>query len=162
MLPGCAAKSIYWGHPTTDLSPPGAGTPRSRVDTLLGPPYTQDESNGVLRAWYLYDRGFVGTLEHTSAGEKILWAPIMAWGELVSLGLVELMILCQTPCQKGLLEVKYDQGDRLVQATEHIPPDAHPALKGGMTRAVRNDLAVCQGVRERRRPSTLPESDVSP
>ncbi|MGB5495156.1 MAG: hypothetical protein WBM97_11840 [Sedimenticolaceae bacterium] len=162
MLPGCAAKSMYWGHPATDLSSLSAGTPRSRVDALLGLPDKQDESNGIRHAWHLYDRGFVGTLEGTSAGEKILWAPIMAWGELVSLGLVELMILCQTPCQKGLLEVKYDQEGHLLQATEHIPPDAHPAVKECMTRPVRNDLAVCQGVRERRRPSTLPESGNSP
>ena len=162
MLPGCAAKRNYWGHPATDLSSLSAGTSRSRVDTLLGPPDKQDESNGIRQAWYLYDRGFVGTLEDTSAGEKILWAPIMAWGELVSLGLVELMILCQAPCQKGLLEVRYDQEDRLLQSTEHIPPDTHAAVKGCMTRPVRNDLAVCQGVRERRRPSTLPKSDVAP
>ena len=162
MLPGCAAKRNYWGHPATDLSSLSAGTPRSRVDTLLGPPDRQDESNGIKQAWYLYDRGFVGTLEDTSAGAKILWAPIMAWGELVSLGLVELMILCQAPCQQGLLEVRYDQEDRLLQATEHIPPNTHPAVKGCMTRPVRNDLAVCQGVRERRRPSTLRKSDVEP
>jgi len=162
VLPGCAAKRSYWGHPATDLSSLSAGTPRSRVDALLGPPDKQDDSNGAGQAWYLYDRGFVGTLEYTSAGEKILWAPIMAWGELVSLGLVELMILCQAPCQKGLLEVDYDQEDRLLQATEQVPPHTHPAVKGCMTRAVRNDLAVCQGVRERRRPSTLPESRDSP
>ena len=162
MLPGCAAKRNYWGHPATDLSPLRAGMPRSRVDALLGSPDKQDESNGIRQAWYLYDRGFVGTLEETSAGEKIIWVPIMAWGELVSLGLVELMILCQAPCQKGLLEVRYDHKDRLLQATEQIPPDAHPAVKECMTRPVRNDLAVCQGVRERRRPSTLPESGGSP
>ena len=162
MVPGCAAKRNYWGHPATDLSSLSAGTPRSRVDTLLGPPDRQGESDGIRQAWYLYDRGFVGTLEDTSVGEKILWAPIMAWGELVSLGLVELMILCQAPCQKGLLEVGYDQEDRLLQATEQIPPDTHPAVRGCMTRPVRNDLAVCQGVRERRRPSTLPESGNSP
>jgi hypothetical protein len=162
ILPGCAAKRNYWGHPATDLSSLSAGTPRSRVDDLLGAPERQDESNGIKQAWYIYGRGFVGTLEGTSVGEKILWAPIMAWGELVSLGLVELMILCQAPCQKGLLEVRYDQEDRLLQAAEQIPPDAHPAVKGCMTRAVRNDLAVCQGVRERRRPSTLPEPGGSP
>lgn len=162
ILPGCAAKRTYWGHPATDLSPLSAGTPRSRVDALLGPPEKQDELGGIKQVWYLYDRGFVGTLEETSAGEKIFWAPVMAWGELASLGLVELMIHCQAPCQKGLLEVRYDQEDRLLQATEHIPPDAHPAVKGCTTRAVRNDLAVCQGVRERGRPSTLPESGSLP
>jgi hypothetical protein len=162
MLPGCAAKRNYWGHPATDLSSLSAGTPRSRIDDLLGAPERQHESSGIKLAWYLYDRGFVGTLEDTSAGEKILWAPIMAWGELVSLGLVELMIHCQAPCQKGLLEVRYDQQDHLLQATEQIPPDEHPAVKGCMTTAVRNDFAVCQGVRERRRPSTLPESGNSP
>ena len=72
------------------------------------------------------------------------------------------MILCQAPCQKVLLEVEYEQEDRLLQAPEQVPPDTHPAVKGCMTRAVRNDLAVCQGVRERRRPSTLPESRDSP
>lgn len=162
MLPGCAAKSNYWGHPATDLSSLSAGTLRSHVDALLGPPDRQEEANGIRQAWYLYDRGFVGTLEDTSAAEKILWVPIMAWGELVSLGLVEVMILCQAPCQKGLLEVEYDQEGRLLRATELIPPDEHPAVKECMTRPVRNDLAVCQGVRERRRPSTLPESGSSP
>ena len=97
ILPGCAAKRTYWGHPATDLSPLSAGTPRSRVDALLGPPEKQDELGGIKQVWYLYDRGFVGTLEETSAGEKIFWAPVMAWGELASLGLVELMIHCQAP-----------------------------------------------------------------
>ena len=56
MLPGCAAKRNFSGHPATDLSPLRAGTPRSRVDALLGSPDKQDESNGIRQAWYLYDR----------------------------------------------------------------------------------------------------------
>ena len=161
-LTGCAAKSAYTGHVATDLSGLNSGISRSEVEKLIGQPEREVQKDGVTHVWYVFDRGFVGTLEKTSAGEKILWAPIMAWGEMVSLGIVELMILCQTPCQKGLLEVRYGADDRLLTATEHTPPDSHPIVKGCATTAIRADLAVCKAVREQARASTLPKLPPTP
>ena len=162
LLTGCATKRSYLGHPSTDLSSLHAGAPRPDVDALLGSPAKEYDSEGIRKAWYLYDRGFVGTLENNSAGEKLFWAPIMAWGEMATVGLAGLMIHCQAPCQRGLLEVKYDRQGRLVFATEHVPADDHPAVEGCMTRPIRVDLAVCRSVRDRVRPSTLPRQEVLP
>jgi len=153
---GCASKRAYMGHPATDLSVVSAGATRAVVDAALGEPERTESRGDALTAWYVYDRGYVGNLEKTSAVEKLAWAPVMAFGEMVSLGLVGWMTACSTPCQKGLLQVEYDSEVRVVGADESFLPDDHPVVVDCARSAVRGEYAVCQGVREQIRPSSLP------
>jgi hypothetical protein len=155
---GCATKSAYMGHPATDLTIVQERATRASVEAAIGTPERTAEEDGALVAWYEYDRGFVGNLEMTSTGEKMLWAPVMAWGEMVSLGLAGWLTVCQTPCQKGLLTVRYDENSRVIDAMESFLPDDHPLVIKCAQSAVRGDVAVCAGVREKVRPSSLPKS----
>lgn len=155
---GCATKSAYMGHAATDLSIIQEHGTRGSIETALGTPERTAQQDAFLVAWYVYDRGFVGNLEEISAGEKMAWAPVMAWGELVSLGLAGWLTACQTPCQKGLLAVRYDERDRVIDAIESFLPDDHPLVSKCAQSAVRGEVAVCAGVREKVRPSSLPKN----
>ncbi len=158
LLCGCATKSAYLGHSATDLSLVQVQGTRESVEASIGTPERTDQQGAVLVASYVYDRGFVGNLEAISTSEKMLWAPVMAWGEVVSLGLAGWLTACQTPCQKGLLTVRYDENDRVIEAIESFLPDDHPLVSKCAQSAVRGEVAVCAGVREKVRPSSLPEN----
>jgi len=153
---GCATKSAYTGHYATDLSFVKPGLARATIESAIGSPEKAEQQGKAVEAWYVIDRGFVGTLEENSVGEKILWAPVMAWGEFVSLGLSGWMVACATPCQKGWLVIVYDEDERVIRASDRFLPDEHPIVADCARSAVRANVAVCQGVRERVRPSSLP------
>jgi hypothetical protein len=155
---GCATKRAYTGHPASDLSVVTVGTTRADVETALGQSEKTESREGALTAWYIYDRGYTGNLETISTGEKLAFAPIMAFGELVSLGLGGWMTACAAPCQKGSLLVQYDSDGRVVSAVESFLPDDHPLVAGCARSAVRGNIGVCQGVRAQVRPSSLPRT----
>ena len=156
----CATKSAYIGHSATDLSSVMPGELRTTVESTIGQPEKVEQHDTTLVAWYVIDRGYVGTLEKNSLGEKILWAPVMAWGEFVSLGLAGWMVACATPCQKGWLVIVYDNEDRVREVSEDFLPDRHPLVEECAKSAVRADIGVCQYVRESVRPSSLPRIGV--
>jgi hypothetical protein len=158
----CATKSAYTGHHATDLSGVKLGELRTTIESTIGQPEKVEEQGEALVAWYVIDRGFVGTLEKNSLGEKVVWAPVMAWGEFVSLGLASWMVACATPCQKGWLVIVYDKSGRVSDVSEDFLPDEHQLVADCAKSAVRADIGVCQGVRERVRPSTLPNRGVAP
>jgi hypothetical protein len=156
---GCATKRAYTGHPASDLSVVKAGATRADVEAALGQPEQTESREGPVTAWYIYDRGYTGNLETISTGEKLAYAPIMAFGELVSLGLGGWMTACAAPCQKGSLMVQYDSDGRVVSAVESFLPDDHPLVAGCARSPVRGNVGVCQGVREQVRPSSLPRTE---
>ncbi len=155
-LSGCATKKAYLGHRATDLSMVSNGASRAQVEASIGSPEKTEQDDKVLTAWYVFDRGFIGSLEEKSGGEKIAWAPVMAWGEMVSLGLGGWITACTTPCQKGWLILQYDEHEQLIKADEMFLPDDHPLVSECARSPVRGENAVCAGVREMARPSSLP------
>ncbi len=157
-LCACATKAAYTGHAATDLAIVQPLAARESVEAAIGLPERTEQRSDLLVAWYVYDRGFIGNLEETSAGEKLLWAPVMAWGEFVTLGLAGWITACQGPCQKGWLIVHYDEQGRVVDAQESFLPDDHPLVADCAQSAVRGEVAVCQGVRDKMRPSSLPHN----
>jgi len=146
------------GHAATNLSIVQEQAARESIEAAIGTPERTVQQGAALVAWYVYDRGFVGNLEENSATEKMLWAPVMAWGEVVSLGLAGWLTACQTPCQKGLLTVRYDEHNRVIDAMESFLPDDHYLVSECSQSAVRGEVAVCAGVREKVRASSLPEN----
>ncbi|MBD3648715.1 MAG: hypothetical protein HUJ31_14970, partial [Pseudomonadales bacterium] len=153
---GCASKRAYVGYPATNLGGLIEGVERKEVDAVLGLPERVEVVPAGAIAYYVIDRGFVGNLEETNPGAKIAWAPVMAWGELVTLGLSGWLVGCQVPCQKAWLAVVYDNAGRLVTAHDTLLPDEHPLVTHCAGSAVRGEVAVCQGVRQQLRPLTLP------
>ena len=77
--------------------------------------------------------------------------------QFVTLGLAGWITACQGPCQKGWLIVRYDGQGRVVDAQESYLPDDHPLVADCAGSAVRGEVAVCQGVRDKVRPSSLPK-----
>lgn len=157
-LNACATKAAYTGHTATELDVVQPRAARATVDAEIGTPERTEQQGDHLVAWYVYDRGFVGNLEEISVGEKLLWAPVMAWGEMVSLGLAGWMTACQGPCQKGWLIVQYDKQDSVIHAEESFLPDDHPLVKDCALSPVRGEASLCQAVREKVRPSSLPHA----
>ena len=159
-LTACATKSAYTGHRATDLSAVKPGVPRTTIESTIGQPEKVKEQDTSLVARYVIDRGYFGTLETNSLGEKRGWAPMMAWGELLSFGLAGWMVACATPCQKGWLVIVYDNEGRVREVSEDFLPDGHPLVEECAKSAVRADIGVCQYVRESVRPSSLPRIGV--
>lgn len=152
---GCASKRAYMGHPATDLSVVGLGATRADVDAALGEPERTESRGDALTAWYIYDRGYVGNLEETSAMTKLAYAPVMAFGEFALLGMGGWLTTCAAPCQKGLLTVQYNGEVRVVGAEESFLPDDHPVVADCARSPVRGKMAVCRGVRQKVRASSL-------
>jgi len=143
-------------HSSNQVWPELRSNQLSAAESAIGSREKAEQQGKAVETWYVIDRGFVGTLEENSVGEKILWAPVMAWGEFVSLGLSGWMVACATPCQKGWLVIVYDEDERVIRASDRFLPDEHPIVADCARSAVRANVAVCQGVRERVRPSSLP------
>lgn len=54
--------------------------------------------------------------------------------------------------------IVYDEDQRVIRTSERFLPDEHPTVADCARSAVRADVAMRQGVRERVRPSSLPVS----
>jgi len=131
LVQGCVAQHAYLGHDETDLSILQTGVSRAAVEEVTGPPERIEQDDGFYIAWYLYDTGYTGRLEKESTFNKITMAPVLAYGELRTLGLYGAALEhCQDVCQKGLLEVSYDARDTLLSARESMLPDTHVLLNG--------------------------------
>jgi hypothetical protein len=85
---GCATQHANFGHGSTDLSGLRAGVSRADVEKVTGAPEGLDAGDGAYVAYYVYDRGYVGTLEGQGTASKIVMVPVLAWGELLTLGLL--------------------------------------------------------------------------
>ena len=156
-LSGCATHRAYFGHESTDLGVFQHGRERADTEVVTGIPERIEYGEQGYTACYLYDRGYVGRIEEQDMAAKIAYVPIMAWGELLTMGVLGVSLdHCQEVCQKGQLAVHYDPSDRLV-ATESLElPDTHPLLDGCIYNAPASMMSLCMAIRDMVRPSTLP------
>jgi len=156
-LSGCATHRAYFGHESTDLGVFQHGRERAATEVVTGIPERIEYGEQGYTAYYLYDRGYVGGIEQQDMATKIAYVPIMAWGELLTMGMLGVSLdHCQEVCQKGQLAVHYDLSDQLV-ATESLElPDTHPLLDGCMYNASASMMSFCMAIRDMVRPSTLP------
>jgi len=157
ILSGCASSRAYFGHESTDFGPFSHVKDRAAAETIVGSPENIESREQGYTAFYIYDRGYVGRLEEQDAATRIVYAPIMAWGELLTLGLLGAALdNCQEMCQKGLLAIHYDQSGRLVSYEQMALPDDHPLLDGCTYNAPSSMVSFCQAIRDTARPSSLP------
>jgi hypothetical protein len=148
LVQGCVTKHAYFGHDETDLSILQTDVSRAAVEKVTGPPERIEQDEGFYIAWYVYDIGYTGRLEKESAFNKITMAPVMAYGELLSLGLLgAVQEHCQDVCQKGLLEVSYDATDTMLSARKSMLPESHVLLNGCLYNTVDDMKAWCAGWR---------------
>ena len=158
-LSGCATHRAYFGHASTDLGALRHGSERAVAEKVIGTPERVERGEQSYTAYYLYDRGYVGRIEAQDMATKLGYAPIMAWGELLTLGILGVSLdHCQEVCQKGQLEARYDPSDRLVTIKGVELADAHPMLDGCLYNAGRSMISFCMAIRDMVRPSTLPPS----
>ncbi len=159
---GCASHRAYFGHASTDLGVFQPGTERTAAEVVTGIPERIEAGEQGYTAYYVYDRGYVGRIEAQHTATKIAYVPIMAWGELLTLGLLGAALdHCQEVCQKGQLAAHYDLSDRLVTTESAALPDTHPLLDGCTYNAPASMFSFCMAIRDRVRPSTLaPAKDV--
>ena len=163
LLSGCAAHRAYFGHDSTDLGELAPGSERAATEKLTGTPEHIEYGEGGYTAYYLYDRGYVGRIEAQDVATKIVYVPIMAWGELLTLGLLGVSLHhCQEVCQKGQLAVRYDPSDQLVAIESRNLPDTHPLLDGCTYNAPASMISFCMAIQEMVRPSTLLPADEVP
>lgn len=156
-LLGCASGRAYFGHEATDLGAFSHGNDRATTEEIAGTPERIESGEQGYTAFYIYDRGYVGRLEEQDTATKIVYVPIMAWGELLTLGLLGVSLdHCQEVCQKGMLAVHYDLSDRLVTYEGVELPFDHPLLDGCTYNAPASMMQFCQAIRGFVRPSTLP------
>lgn len=156
-LTGCASGRAYFGHKSTDLSAFSHAKDRVAVEDIVGLPERIESEEQGYTAFYIYNRGYVGRLEEQNVTTKIVYAPIMAWGELLTMGLLGASLdHCQEACQKGLLAVHYDTSDRLVTYENVDFPDDHSILNGCTYNAPSSMVSFCQAIRETVRSSNLP------
>lgn len=160
---GCATHRAYFGHESTDLGVFQPGSERTAAEVVTGSPERIESAEQGYTAYYLYDRGYVGRIEAQDMATKIVYVPVMAWGELLTLGLLGAALdHCQEVCQKGQLAVHYDPSDRLVAVESVELPDTHPLLDGCTYNAPASMFSFCMAIRDMLRPSTLPPAkDVS-
>lgn len=162
-LVACTTKSACTGHHAPNLSNVNPGQLRATIGLTTGEPELVAQLDSAVVAGYVIDRGFVGTLEKNSIGEKILWAPVMARGDPASPGLAGWLVACATPSQNCWLVVRYDEDNRPSSSTSEVfPPDEHPPVAECASSAVRADIGVCQNVQERVSPSSLPSKGKAP
>jgi hypothetical protein len=158
-LLGCASGRAYFGYESTDLNGLSQVRERVAVEDIVGFPGRIEHREQGYTAFYIYDRGYVGRLEEHDVATKIMYAPIMAWGELLTLGLLGASLdHCQEACQKGLLSVHYGLSDRLVRYENMELPVDHPILYGCMYNAPSSMVSFCQAIRDMARPLNLPPS----
>jgi len=156
-LSGCASGRAYFGHESTDFGAFSHVKDRAAAENIVGLPEIIESGDQGYTAFYIYDRGYVGRLEEQDAATKIVYAPIMAWGELLTLGLLGASLdHCQEVCQKGLLVIHYDQSDQLVSYEQMALPDDHPLLDGCTYNTPSSMVSFCQAIRDTVRLSNLP------
>jgi len=156
---GCASHRAYFGHESTDLGVFQPGSERTAAEVVTGVPDRIESAEQGYTAYYVYDRGYVGRMEAQDMATKIVYVPVMAWGELLTLGLLGAALdHCQEVCQKGQLAAHYDSSDRLLTIESAELPDTHPLLDGCMYNAPASMFSFCMAIRDMVRPSTLPSA----
>ncbi len=107
ILHGCSVKDAAVGIERTDVSQIQIGWSREQVEELLDAPIDAFECPGGTREKYVYDR-------FPSAEPDLGAAAGLAVGSLITLGTFELNYNCHEECQRGILEVVFDDDDTVV------------------------------------------------
>ncbi len=106
-LQGCSVKDAAFGIERTDVSQIQIGWSREQVEELLDAPIDAFECPGGTRTKYIYDR--LPPVE-PNLGEA---AGLVAF-ELLTLGASEIYHSCREKCQRGILDIVFDDNDTVM------------------------------------------------
>lgn len=155
-ISGCATKKFYYGVEATDLSGLFTGMKRPDVERITGSATKVHECDSGSIVTYLYDRGWTGCVGEGMCKDedesKLQTMEIVA--DVFSVGMFSGALgMCIDPCQKGHLEVLYDDHNGLVGVVEH------PTFRKGHCWNRWNsqhENYPCSQIYENRRPSSVP------
>ena len=155
-LSGCATRKFFHGIEGSDLSGLVKGYTPAEVEHITGAPISTFACDtGGIRT-YLYDRGWTGCVgEGRCKPENESGLHAMEIGaDLFSPGMFSgTLNMCIDTCQKGHLEVLYNERNELVGVVEH------PAIREGHCWNRWNNSHQgypCNSIYQHRRPSTVP------
>ena len=104
---GCSVKDATFGKERTDVSQIQVGSSRGEVEELLDAPIDAFECPRGTRTKYVYDR-------FLSAEPDLGAAVGSAVFSLFTIGLTERFFYCHEKCQRGVLEIVFDDSDSVV------------------------------------------------
>ncbi len=104
---GCSVKDATFGKERTDVSQIQVGSSRGQVEELLDAPIDAFECPRGTRAKFVYDR--FPSWEPSLGGAAALGAL-----SILTLGTFEAYDICNERCQRGILQVVFDDNDTVV------------------------------------------------
>jgi len=155
-ISGCATKKFYYGVEETDLSGLFIGMRRQDVEKITGGAIKVFECDSGAVVTYLYDRGWTGCVGEgrcKEEDESKLQAMEMG-ADIFSLGMFSgALNQCIEPCQKGHLEVLYNDKNELAGVVEHPTfRDNYCWNRGNKA----HQGYPCNRIYKHRRPSSVP------
>jgi hypothetical protein len=163
MISSCATQKSYHGIDATDLSWLFHGMPRTEVEAMLGNPIKEMQCRKAKLVTYLYDRGYKGCEGKKYCDDD----PILYFHEVMNmfdtLG-ANLFISnnCFSTCQKGNLEIFYDENGNLRGVKETEPAKdswcwKHFKVFTGHQGMGPRRTVSCSSIYRVREPSTVPK-----
>ena len=114
-LSGCSAYVVAVGIDADRVDLIEVGSTRAEVEDLTNAIEHEEACTGGSRVFYVYDRG--QSPEDPDHPVAMPVAQVLV--SLLSLGVPELYYRCAVDCQKGLLEIVYDQQGHVVAGFPH-------------------------------------------
>lgn len=102
-LTACSPVTYSAGIEPDNLSGVTLGTSRNKIEKLLDSPIHTEICTSGSKAFYVYDRGIPPHDDPALAA--LVWVLL----DVASLGMQELFSVCHGLCQRGILEVLYDE-----------------------------------------------------
>ena len=151
----CATQKFYHGIEATNLSGLFYGMKRHDAEKVTGSALKEVKRGSGVVVTYLYDRGWIGCVGEGGCEaedeSKLQAAEIVA--DIFSLGTFSYALnQCKEPCQKGHLEVFYNDKNVIIGARER------PAKKEGYCWGrwnKRSEGYPCFNIYDNRRPSSV-------
>ena len=127
LLGGCATAAVMGLLDPTDLSGLKKGMSESEIHEILGKPIESKSISRGTTERHGYDRGYVNPLSKESPVLYYGLVPFFSFLDVVTFGS---MGVCILTCQKGWLDLTYDNRGRLGHASEKIANDGGSCWTG--------------------------------
>ena len=138
LLGGCASAAVMGLLDSTDLSGLKKGMSASEVHEVLGKPIESKSISRGTTERHGYDRGYVNPLSKESPNLYYGLVPAFVFIDVVTFGALG---ACTLTCQKGWLDLTYDNRGRLVRASEQTADDGGSCWSGRRRPQCLNNIA---------------------
>ena len=157
VISSCATQKFYHGLEATNLTGLSHGMKRLDAEKITGNPKREFQCDSGTIVTYIYNRGYTGCI---GAGRcdpenetKLQTVEIVA--DVFSFGMMSANInLCITPCQKGHLELFFDNKEQLIGIRELTTDRDNYCWTSGNKP---HQGYPCNRIYSNRRPSSVPD-----